>query len=131
MPFQIVMGVPEMLQFWTNLSTRCQERTATKSEKRIYLLLLKTLKKISLDPRYPGLHTHEIDELTARYGGVKVFQSYCENRNPRAMRIYWVYGPSKDYITIIGLEPHPNDAKSNAYKRITLSKSGEITHKEN
>ena len=67
---------------------------------------------------------NEIDALTFRYG-VKVFQSYCENRNPRAMRVYWVYGPVKDYITIIGVEPHPNDAKSNAYSKIRLSGMGD------
>ena len=40
------------------------------------------------------------------------------------MRIYWVYGPEKDQITIIALEPHPNDSKNNAYRKIRLSKMG-------
>ncbi|MBQ2069920.1 MAG: hypothetical protein II467_03215 [Bacilli bacterium] len=125
MAFSIVMGVPEMLAFWESLQSRYETGEASKDEAKTYKLLRKTLKLISNDPKYPGLHTHEISELTARYG-VKVFQSYCENRNPRAMRIYWVYGPKKDYITIIGLEPHPNDAKGNAYKKICLSKMGKV-----
>ena len=29
--------------------------------------------------------------------------------------------PDKNDITIIGLEPHPEDAKNGAYDRITLS----------
>lgn len=67
----------------------------------------------------------EIDLLTARYG-IKVWESYLENNTPGAGRIFWVYGPDKGDITIIGLEPHPND-KSNAYKKITLSQMGNET----
>lgn len=119
------MGIPEMLAYWESLQSKIDRGSSTKEESKIYKILHKTFVQLSSDPRYPGLHTHEIDELTARYG-IKVFQSYCENRNPRAMRIYWVYGPQKDYITVIGVEPHPNDAKSNAYKKIRLSKMGDI-----
>ena len=125
MAFSIVMGIPEMLSYWQSLQSKVDNGSATKEESKTYKLLHKTLSQLSSDPRYPGLHTHEIDELTNRYG-VKVFQSYCENRNPRAMRIYWVYGPRKDYITVIGVEPHPNDSKSNAYKKIRLSRMGEV-----
>ena len=77
-----------------------------------------------MDPTYPGLETHDIESLTKRYGQ-KVWQSYIENHTPGAGRIYWVYGPDKGEITIIGLEPHPNDSKSNAYKKITFSSTGE------
>lgn len=35
--------------------------------------------------------------------------------------MFWVYGPNKMDITIIGLEPHPEDAKKGAYDRINLS----------
>ena len=117
------MGIPEMLALWESLESRYEAGKVSNDEAKMYKLLHKALKLISENPKYPGLHTHEIDELTARYG-VKVFQSYCENRNPRAMRVYWVYGPKKDFITIIGLEPHPNDVKGNAYKTIRLSKMG-------
>ena len=119
------MGIPEMLALWESLESRYEAGKASKDEAKMYKLLHKALKLISENPKYPGLHTHEIDELTARYG-VKVFQSYCENRNPRAMRVFWVYGPKKDFITIIGLEPHPNDVKGNAYKKIRLSKMGTV-----
>lgn len=115
------MGVPEMLELWESLQSRVESGEASSDEKKKYNALHKALKLISADPKHPGLHTHEIDALTSRYG-VKVFQSYCENNKPGAMRIYWVYGPKKGYITIIGLEPHPNDAKGNAYKKIRLSK---------
>ena len=124
MKFSIVMGIPEMLAYWESLSTSVEKGTAKKEDVKIHKLLRKTFLQISTNPKYPGLHTHEIDALTFRYG-VKVFQSYCEKRNPRAMRVYWVYGPVKDYITIIGVEPHPNDAKSNAYSKIRLSGMGD------
>ena len=38
-----------------------------------------------------------------------------------AGRIFWVYGPEQKNITVVAIEPHPNDSKSNAYKKITLS----------
>jgi len=38
-----------------------------------------------------------------------------------AMRMYWVYGPEKNSITVIGLEPHPEDSKHSSYDRIKLS----------
>lgn len=47
-----------------------------------------------------------------------------ENHKPAAGRIFWVYGPDKNDITIIGIEPHPND-KKDAYQKITLSSKAE------
>ena len=70
-------------------------------------------KFLAQDPRYPGLQTHEIDVLTDRYG-MKVWRSYLENKTSSAMRMYWVYGPSRNMITVIGLEPHPEDKKNGA-----------------
>ena len=57
---------------------------------------------------------------------MKVWESYLENDTPGAGRLFWVYGPDKGDITVIGLEPHPND-KSNAYRKITLSSTGKQT----
>lgn len=42
-------------------------------------------------------------------------------KKSEARRMFWVYGPDKMEITIIGLEPHPEDAKNGAYDRINLS----------
>ncbi len=61
-----------------------------------------------------------IDPLTRRYG-IRVWQSYLENRTSAAMRMFWVYGPDKQEITVIGLEPHPEDKKNGAYDRVVLS----------
>jgi hypothetical protein len=73
------------------------------------------------DPSHPGLNTHDISDLTRRYGR-KVFQSYLENKTPSAARMYWVYGPEDGQITVIGLEPHPEDRKNRAYDRVRLSR---------
>ena len=118
--FTIYMGVPEMDQFWEDLSEKISSGTATKDENRLYQKLGKTLLQIATNPRHPGLETHDIEALTKRYG-MKVWQSYLENKTSKAMRMYWVYGPNKNDITIIGLEPHPEDKKNGAYDTINLS----------
>ncbi|MCR5137971.1 MAG: hypothetical protein K6C12_12960 [Oscillospiraceae bacterium] len=118
------MGVPEMEQFWNELSSKVKSGAANKEEIKLYKKLGKAMKLISQNPRHPGLETHEISSLSKRYGE-KVWQSYLENKTPAAGRLFWSYGPERGDITIIGLEPHPND-KSNAYDKITLSAMGEV-----
>jgi len=48
-------------------------------------------------------------------------QSYLESRTPAAGRIFWTYGPDKHQITIIGIEPHPEDKKKSGYQKVKLS----------
>ena len=122
--FEIHMGVPEMEEFWNDLKQKNKSGKLIKKEAQLYKKLGKTLRQLAMNPAYPGLETHDIEALTQRYG-MKVWQSYLENNKPAAGRIYWVYGPNRGDITIIGLEPHPNDSKSNAYRKITLSSMGE------
>ena len=117
--FSIRLGIPEMLALWTGLKDKADSGKATPEELKRYKQLGKAMRLLSQNPRHPGLQTHEISALTARYG-MKVWESYLENRTPGAGRIFWVYGPGQREITVIGLEPHPND-KSNAYQKITLS----------
>ena len=118
--FKIHMGVPEMAEFWDTLKEKVESGGASKREVKLYNLIGKALVKLAGDPRHPGLHTHEIEVLTARYG-TKVWCSYLQNGTPGAGRLFWAYGPGKGHITVVAIEPHPNDGKSNAYKRITLS----------
>ena len=123
--YSIHMGVPEMETLWNDLRNKVRQGVATKKRIKMYKQLGKAMRLLSNDPRYPGLQSHEIDALTARYG-MKVWESYLENNTPAAGRIFWVYGPNQGDITIIGLEPHPND-KSNAYRKVTLSEMGNGT----
>ena len=120
MSFAIRMGIPEMLDLWTDLSKKKAAGTISKKELALYNKWGKAMRLLSQDPFYPSLHTHDIEPLTKRYG-VKVWQSYLENNTSRAMRMYWVYGPDRQDITIIGLEPHPEDKKNGAYDKISLS----------
>lgn len=120
MGFTIRMGIPEMLALWTELQTKYRDGAIKKKEEELYRKWGNALKKLSDDPFYPSLQTHEIPPLSKRYG-VKVWQSYLENKTSGARRMYWVYGPNQQEITIIGLEPHPEDAKNGAYDRIVLS----------
>lgn len=49
-----------------------------------------------------------------------MFQSYF-NQGDMADRLYWVYGPGRGEITVVGLEPHPEDRKRGGYERVSLS----------
>ena len=123
MPYKIRLGIPEMEALWNRLEEKHRNGTAKKEDELLRKKMGKAMHLLSQNPRHPGLHSHEISSLTARYG-IKVWQSYLENDTPKAGRLYWAYGPDKGDITIIGLEPHPDD-KSNAYQKITLSSMGE------
>ena len=118
--FEIHMGVPEMEEFWNALTEKVSSGKASKSETKLYNLIGKAMVLLANDPRHPSLQSHEIEVLTSRYG-TKVWCSYLQNNTPAAGRIFWSYGPDKGDITIVAIEPHPNDSKSNAYKKITLS----------
>ena len=118
--FNIKMGIPEMEELWYRLLTGHRNGTNNKRDEELYIKWGNALKKLATDPFYPSLQTHEIEPLSRRYG-MKVWQSYLENKKSKARRMYWVYGPDQKDITIIGLEPHPEDSKNGAYDRINLS----------
>ena len=118
--FNIRMGIPEMEALWNKLQTGHRNGKNSKKDEELYMKWGSALKKLSADPMYPSLHTHEIEPLSRRYG-MKVWQAYLENKTSKARRMYWVYGPDQKDITIIGLEPHPEDAKNGVYERINLS----------
>ena len=121
--YNIRLGIPEMEQFWKDLCKKVKTGNANKNDKTLHKKLGKTMKMLSQNPRHPGLESHEISSLSKRYG-MKVWESYLENNTPAAGRVFWVYGPDRRDITIIGLEPHPND-KVKSYDKVTLSAVGE------
>lgn len=79
MAFTIRMGIPEMLALWEKLQACHRNGTIKKKEEELYRKWGNALKKLSVDPFYPGLQTHEIPPLSKRYG-IKVWQSYLENK---------------------------------------------------
>lgn len=117
--FSLDWGVPEMAALWDDLYSKYKLGTLKGEEKKLTKKLIKAVELLSVDPRYPGLHSHEIEALSQRFR-MKVWESYLENHTPGAGRLFWVYGPGERVITIIGLEPHPEPGKK-AYDRVRLS----------
>lgn len=126
----MVPGKPEMEAELRRLQLGFAAGTLNKTERQLAKKIFKAIANLSRDPFYPALQSHEISQLTARFskpGGrpgetVRVFQSYLENNTPSAGRIYWVYGPAQKMITVVGIEPHPEDRKNAGYSRVQLSR---------
>jgi hypothetical protein len=114
------MGIPEMDELWNKLQTSYRDGTISKNDAELYKKWGSAVKKLAMNPHYPGLNSHEIEPLSRRYG-MKVWESYLENNTSGARRMFWVYGPNQMEITIIGLDPHPENAKNGAYDRVNLS----------
>jgi hypothetical protein len=69
----------------------------------------KALRRLEVNPRYPGLHSHQYESFPVDRD-VKVWDSYVENNTPGAWRIFWRYGPDEagvPVITILQIGPHP------------------------
>lgn len=115
-----------MEALWADLSEKAKSGTLGKDDEKLYKKMGKAMAFLANDPKHPGLHSHEIDALSRRYG-IKVWQSYLENKTSGAGRLYWIYGPEKKDITIIGLEPHPEDKKNRGYDTVKLSVTGKDT----
>ena len=120
MPFTIRMGVPEMEAYWDDLAARKLQGKLDKEEEKFFKKLVKVLGYLQQNPRHNSLQSHEIDDLSRKHG-LKIFQSYLENNTPAAGRLFWAYGPEKEDITILAIEPHPEDQKKGAYHRIKLA----------
>ncbi|MGH8828812.1 MAG: hypothetical protein ACRDVZ_14685 [Jiangellaceae bacterium] len=76
-----------------------------------YAVKLKKIKKTlrilrDLGPSHPGLNSHKYHSINGP-DGEEVWESYVENRTPGAWRIWWMYGPKPDTLTIITIGPHP------------------------
>jgi len=126
MPYQIVPGLPGMKAEIDRLRKGMQDGTLDKDDKRLAKKLFKAIAHLAVEPFHPGLKSHEIVPLTARYSTptrtIKVFESYPENHTPSAARLFWAYGPDRMMITLIGLEPHPEDRKRGGYARVALAR---------
>jgi len=126
MKYKIRLGIPDFESYFNNLVDLAQKKKINKDDARLLKQILKVMGFLSENPKHNSLNSHEIKELSERYSKLfgrkcKVWQSYLENNTPSAGRIYWIYGPGKEDITIIGLEPHPEDKKSSGYDKVSLS----------
>ena len=112
-----------MEALWDGFVGKAREGALGKNDEKLYKKLGKAMALLANDPKHPGLHSHEIEALSRRYG-IKVWQSYLENKTSGAGRLYWVYGPEAGEITVIGIEPHPEDKKNGGYEKVRLSAMG-------
>ncbi len=81
-----------------------------REEKDLYRKIRKALQHLEANPRHPGLNSHEIDVLSEKYG-VRIWESYLENKKSGARRMFWIYGPETKEITIVGIEKHPEPGR--------------------
>jgi len=117
--FEILFGVPEIEEKWKTLNEKKKTEKMTRDEADLLKKWAKAISFLSQNPRHPSLQTHEITTLSKKMGH-RVWQSYLENRTPKPYRLFWVYGPKKSQITMIGLERHP-DSHSADYLKVRLS----------
>ena len=104
---------------WTRLIKGLKSGDLPAPDRKMAKKLARAVQHLQENPFHPGLQSHEITALSSRYGR-KVFESYLENNTPASGQIFWVYGPRRNFITLIGLEPHPQDSKR-GYARVLLS----------
>jgi len=120
MPFEIRMGHSEMYNFWQSMREKRAKGELNSHELKTLKKLVKTFYHLSINPKHPGLCSHEIEPLSKK-AGFKIWESYVENHTPAAGRIFWAYGPGKNEISILGFEPHPENRKSTGYAKVKLS----------
>ncbi|HEY5087910.1 MAG TPA: hypothetical protein VII66_11185 [Gemmatimonadaceae bacterium] len=118
--FVLRLGTPEIRDLFDAWRVGRQANTLRGKTSDLADRVGQTLQHLLANPFHPGLESHDIDDLSKRYGR-KVFQSYVDNNSEHAWRLFWVYGPDQGEITWIGLEPHPEDEKKGAYATVRLS----------
>ena len=99
------------------LSEKALAGTLNRDETDIYRKIRKALQHLETNPRHPGLKSHEINVLTEKYG-VRIWESYLENKRSGARRMFWIYGPETKEITIVGIENHPEPSRGFARVRL-------------
>ena len=90
--FEILFGIPEIKEQWDSLNRKNKDGSITRDELDLLKKWAKAIAFLATNPRHPSLQTHEITTLSEKFGH-RVWQSYLENRKPKAYRLFWVYGP--------------------------------------
>lgn len=102
------MNAPPYVLLYTSEAEKVLGSLASKKQ---YATKLKKVRKAlrtleQAGPRHPGLQSHQYQSIPGP-GGAQLWESYVENRTPSAWRIWWLYGPGPDQITIVTIGPHP------------------------
>src|SRR5271157_1628605 len=101
------------LRFTPTADEQLTALAGTQSRAALLAQVCKALGFLEIDPRHPGLRTHEFISLTG-VSGEKVFEAYAQNDTPGAYRIFWHYGPDEikgkkrtAVITVVAITRHP------------------------
>jgi hypothetical protein len=92
--------------FTEEAARQLAELRKDRAQGKRYRAARKTLGLLEVNPRHPGLHTHEFKSLS-KERGTKVFTAYAEQNTPAAYRVFFCYGPGKQEMTILAITPHP------------------------
>jgi len=101
------------LRFTEEAAAQLKALEADPGKKGLHRQVLKTLGLLEINPRHPGLHTHEYSSF-AGPSGERVWEAYAQNNTPGAYRVFFHYGPDEGsgkkrvpVLTIVAIPPHP------------------------
>jgi hypothetical protein len=103
------------LRFTDTADEKLDNIENTPALKGVLKQVRKTLGYLETNLEAKSLRTHPHESLSRRFG-VKVFESYVQQKTPGAYRTFWRYGPDEinekgvriPIITIIDITQHPN-----------------------
>ena len=99
--------MPAFELLWTDQAEKQFLELQHRGPKDKYTKVRKTLETLTCrGPKYPSLHSHKYQSIKGP-GGEEVWESYVENRTSGAWRIWWMYGPTPNVITLIMIAKHP------------------------
>ena len=98
--------MPFELQFTERASNQLDTLESDAGLAKRFKAVKKALGMLESNPRLPGLNTHKFESIKGP-NGEEVFEAYAENKTPAAWRIFWIYGPGRNQITVIAITPHP------------------------
>jgi hypothetical protein len=105
--------VQRQLRFTDEADAQLKALAADPAKSGLNKQVLKTLGLLELNPRHPGLQTHEYTSL-AGANGERVWEAYAQNNTPGAYRVFFHYGPDEGagkkripVLTIVAITPHP------------------------
>ncbi len=98
------------MPFFIDMTLRARAELGALEHNPAQIKRLKAVRKamylLEINPRHPGLNTHKYSSMFGP-NDEDVFEAYAENNTPGAYRIFWMYGPGKDVITIVAITAHP------------------------
>lgn len=99
--------MPAFEILWTDQAERQLLELKRRGPVDKYIKVTKTLSTIAEHgPKYPSLRSHKYQSIKGP-GGEDIWESYVENRTAGAWRVWWMYGPKTNEITLIMLGKHP------------------------